>query len=138
VSAGPAAGRPAHDPGGITTPALMLLAAVAFVTELALFGGVGAIAYAAADGGGVAAWLAAAAATVAVVVLWGMFMAPRARWRLGPGVRTLLAFLLCGATAVGLVAAGWTWWGWFVGIAGLAVVAAQTAPHERAAARRPR
>ncbi len=118
---------PAHD-ATITTPALLLLAAIAFVTELALFGGVGAVAYSAV-GGGVGAWVAAVAATAAVLVFWGVFMAPKGRRRLGPGARTLLALLLCGGTAVGLVLAGWTWWGWFVGIAGLAVVAAQTVLH---------
>ena len=45
------------------------------------------------------------------------------------GARTLLALLLCAGTAVGLVLTGWTWWGWFVGVAGLAVVAAQTVLH---------
>jgi len=119
---------PAHDAAAITTPALFLLAAVAFVTELALFGGVGAVAYAAA-GGGVGAWLAGAAATAAVLVFWGLFMAPRARRRLGVGARTLLALLLCAGTAVGLVLAGWTWWGWYVGVAGLVVVAAQSVLH---------
>ena len=141
--AGPPPG-PAHDPAAITTPTLLLLAVVAFVTELALFGGVGAIAYAAV-GDGVGAWLAGAAATAAVVVLWGLFMAPRGRRRLGAGARTVLALLLCAGTAVGLVLAGWTWWGWFVGVAGLAVVAAQTVLHvdrqprgRRAPARRAR
>ena len=119
---------PAHDPAAVTTPALLILATVAFVTELALFGGVGAIAYAAV-GGGAGAWLAGLAATAAVLVLWGLFMAPRGRLRLGAGARTVLALLLCAGTAVGLVLAGWTWWGWFVGLAGLAVVAAQTVLH---------
>ncbi len=119
---------PAHDPAAITTPALLLLATVAFVTELALFGGVGAIAWSAV-GGGALAWLAAGAATAAVLVLWGLFMAPRGRRRLGAGTRTVLALLFCAGTAVGLVLTGWTWWGWFVGVAGLAVVAAQTVLH---------
>lgn len=119
---------PAHDAAAITTPALLLLATVAFVTELALFGGVGAIAFAAV-GSGVGAWVAGVAATAGVLVLWGLFMAPRGRLRLGAGARTVLALLLCVGTAVGLVLAGWTWWGWVVGVAGLAVVAAQTVLH---------
>jgi hypothetical protein len=120
---GPEPPRPSLVPGGhqLSTPGLVLLAAVAFVVELALFGGVGAVAYAAA-GRGVGGWVAGVVATLAVLALWGLFMAPRGRRRLGPGVRTLLALVLCVGTAVGLVLAGWTWWGWFVGVAGLAVV----------------
>ena len=121
----PGAPGTAHERGALTTPSLVLLAGLAFVTELALFGGVGAIAYAAV-GGGVGAWVAAAAATSAVLVVWGLFMAPKGRLRLGPGLRTLIAVVLCAATAVGLLRAGWTWWGWFVAVAGLAVVAAQS------------
>ncbi len=125
--------REGPEPGGhrLTTPGLVLLATVAFVVEVALFGGVGAVAYAAV-GGGVAGWLAAAAATAVVLVLWGLFMAPKGSRRLPPGVRQVVAFVLCTGTAVGLVWAGWTWWGWFVGVAGLAVVAAQTVLHESA------
>lgn len=119
MSAGPGGGH------ALSTPGLALLAALAFVVELALFGGVGAVAYAAV-GSGLGAWLAALAATAAVLVLWGMFMAPKGRWRLGAGARTLIALVLCAGTAYGLVAAGWTAWGWFVGVAGLAVVAAQS------------
>jgi hypothetical protein len=121
----PEPARESLVPGGhrLTTPGLVVLATVAFVVEVALFGGVGAV------GGGPAGWLAAAVATAAVLVLWGLFMAPKGARRLSPGVRTLVAFLLCAATAAGLVWAGWTWWGWFVGIAGLAVVAAQMVLH---------
>ena len=51
---------------------------VAFAVELALFGGVGAIAYEVV-GGGLAGWLAAAAATAAIlIVVWGLLMAPKA------------------------------------------------------------
>jgi hypothetical protein len=123
VARGPRGG---HD---LSTPGLALLATVAFLVELALFGGVGVIAYTAV-GGGAAAWLSAVAATAAVLVLWGLFMAPKGRLRLGPGPRTLLAVVLCAGTAAGLLHAGWTWWGWFVGVAGLAVAAAQTVLHE--------
>lgn len=129
-------------PGGhrLTTPGLVVLAAVAFVVELALFGGVGAVALRAA-GGGVTGWVAALAATAAVLVLWGVFMAPRGRRRLAPGPRTALAALLVYATAVGLVLEGFTVWGWFLGVAGVAVVVAQTVlqpadPGGRAAAPR--
>ena len=52
-------------------------------------------------------------------------MAPKARFRLGTGARVLVSAVLCVGTAYGLVQAGLTLWGWFVGLAGLAVVAAQ-------------
>jgi hypothetical protein len=123
---------PAHDGVAITTPGLLLLATVAFVTEVALFVGVGVVAYEVLGGGersvGAFAWWVAG--TAAVVVLWGLFMAPKARRRLGVGARVATALLLCAGTAAGMVATGWTWWGWFVGVAGLAVVAAQTVLHE--------
>lgn len=108
----------------MSTPRLLALAALAFAVELALFGGVGAIAHGVAGGGGIG-WLAALAATGVVVLLWGLVMAPRARFRLGPGARVLVSAVLCVGTAYGLVQAGFPWWGWFVGLAGLAVVAAQ-------------
>jgi hypothetical protein len=108
----------------LSTPSLLVLAVVAFVVEVALFGGVGAIAYAA-TGGGLPGWLAAIAGTVGIVILWGLFMAPKARFRVGSRARVVLAALLCLGTAYGLVQAGLTVWGWFVGLAGVAVVAAQ-------------
>jgi hypothetical protein len=108
----------------VSTPSLLVLAVLAFAVELALFGGVGAIAYVAV-GGGVAGWLAALAGTAAVVVLWGVLMAPRARHRLGTGPRLLVSAVLSVATAVGLLLADLPLWGWFVGVAGVAVVAAQ-------------
>ncbi len=126
---------PGHGPELFSTPSLFALAVVAFVVELALFGGVGAIAFRAA-GGGWSGWLAALAATVLVLVVWGLFVAPKGRLRLGTGARVLVSAALCVGTAYGLVAAGWPRWGWFVGVAGLAVVAAQvalpTAPRESA------
>ncbi|GAA4407547.1 hypothetical protein GCM10023168_23740 [Fodinibacter luteus] len=115
---------PGHGADLMSTPSLLALAVVAFVVELALFGGVGAIAYAAV-GGGLAGWGAAIGATALVLLLWGLLMAPKARWRLGTGARVLVAAALCLGTAFGLVDAGWPAWGWFVGVAGLAVVAAQ-------------
>jgi hypothetical protein len=108
----------------VSTPSLLVLAVLAFAVELALFGGVGAIAYVAV-GGGVAGWVAAFTGTAAVVVLWGVLMAPRARHRLGTGPRLLVSAALSVATALGLVLADLPLWGWFVGIAGVAVVAAQ-------------
>ncbi|MBT9256438.1 YrdB family protein [Phycicoccus sp. MAQZ13P-2] len=115
----------------MSTPVLALLALVAFVTELALFGGVGALAHHAV-GGGAAGWAAAVVATLLVLVLWGLFMAPKARLRLAPGPRTAAAVVLVYGVAFGLLAAGWTGWAWFVGVAGLVVVAAQTVLHRPA------
>jgi hypothetical protein len=113
----------------MSTPSLFALAVVAFAVELALFCGVGAIAYELADGG-LAGWLSAAAATTAVLVFWGLLVAPKARWRLATGPRLVVTALLCLGTASGLVVLGHPWWGWFVGVAGVAVVVAQTAlPH---------
>ena len=39
----------------------------------------------------------------------------------------MVSAALCLGTAYGLIAVGHPWWGWFVGIAGIAVVAAQVA-----------
>jgi hypothetical protein len=108
----------------VSTPSLLVLAVVAFVVEVALFGGVGAIAYEVV-GGGLRGWLAAAAATAAVLVVWGLFIAPKARRRLGARARVVLSAALCLATAYGLVRTDHPWWGWFVAVAGVTVVAAQ-------------
>lgn len=112
----------------MSLPALALLAAVAFVVELALFGGVGVVVH---DlvGGGLAGWAAGVTAVVVVLVLWGLFMAPKARKRLAPGPRALVATALVYGVAFGLLRADHTGWAWFVGVAGLVVVAAQTVLH---------
>jgi hypothetical protein len=110
----------------MSTPSLLTLAVVAFAVELALFCGVGAVAYELV-GGGLSGWLAAAAATVAILVFWGLLVAPKARRRLATGPRLVVTALLCVGTAAGLVATGHPWWGGFVGVAGVAVVAAQVA-----------
>ncbi|MEO7422730.1 MAG: YrdB family protein [Ornithinibacter sp.] len=108
----------------IGTPSLLALAVVALIVELALFGGVGVVAHDALDGG-VAGWVAGVPATGLVLVLWGLFMAPKARLRLAQGPRVLAALLLTVGTAYGLVQTGHQRWGWFVGLAGLVVVTAQ-------------
>ena len=115
---------PGHGAELMSTPHLFALAVLAFAVELALFCGVGAIAYELA-GGGLRGWLAAAAATAAVLVFWGLLVAPKARRRLATGPRLLVTALLCLGTASGLILLGHPWWGWFVGVAGIAVVAAQ-------------
>lgn len=123
-SARPGRSTPGHGPELFSTPSLLALAVVAFVVELALFGGVGAIAHHQ-IGGGLLGWVTAVGATVLVLVLWGLLMAPKARRRLGTRARILVSAALCLGTAYGLVDAGWPVWGWFVGLAGMAVVAAQ-------------
>jgi len=117
---------PGHGADLISTPSLLALAVVAFAVELALFGGVGAIAYEVV-GGGLAGWLAAAAATAAILVVWGLLMAPKAKRRLTTTPRLVVSAALCLGTAYGLITVGHPWWGWFVGIAGIAVVVAQVA-----------
>ncbi len=117
---------PGHGADLISTPSLLALAVVAFAVELALFGGVGAIAYEVV-GGGLAGWLTAAAATAAILVVWGLLMAPKAKRRLTTTPRLVVSAALCLGTAYGLIAVGHPWWGWFVGIAGIAVVVAQVA-----------
>ncbi len=108
----------------IGTPSLFALALVAFLVELALFGGVGVVAHDVLDGGA-AGSAVGVLATGLVLVLWGLFMAPKARRRLAPSTRVLVALLLAVGTAYGLVQTDHVRWGWFVGLAGLAVVAAQ-------------
>jgi len=117
---------PGHGADLISTPSLLALAVVAFAVELALFGGVGAIAYEVV-GGGLAGWLAAAAATAAILVVWGLLMAPKAKRRLTTTPRLVVSAALCLGTAYGLITVGHPWWGWFVGLAGIAVVVAQVA-----------
>ena len=122
----------------VSTPGLLALAVVAFVVELALFGGVGAIAFRAA-GGGWAGWLAAIAPRPdSSWLVWGHFVAPkvsvparhrrpcpasRRRPMRGHGLRAR-------QPRAGRAGDGSS------GVAGLAVVAAQvvlpTAPHETA------
>ena len=117
---------PGHGAGLISTPSLLVLAVVAFAVEVALFGGVGAIAYEVV-GGGLTGWLAAAAATAAILVFWGLLMAPKGKRRLATTPRLVVSAALCLGTAYGLIAVGHPWWGWFVGIAGIAVVVGQVA-----------
>jgi hypothetical protein len=99
---------------------------VAFAVELALFGGVALIFYQVA-GGGLAGWVSAAVATAGVVAFWGLFMAPTAKRRFPTTPRLVVSALLCLFTADGLLQGGYPWWGWFVGVAGIAVVVAQFA-----------
>ena len=117
---------PGHGPDLMSTPSLLALAVVAFVVELALFGGVALIFYQS-GGGDLGGWLSAAVATAGILTFWGLLMAPRAKRRLATTPRLVVSGLLCLFTAYGLLQGGYPWWGGFVGIAGIAVVAAQVA-----------
>ncbi len=117
---------PGHGAEMMSTPSLFVLAVVAFAVELALFGGIALIFYQT-GGGGLAGWLTAAVATAGILAFWGLFMAPRATRRFPTTPRLVVSALLCLFTADGLLQGGYPWWGWFVGIAGIAVVVAQVA-----------
>ena len=117
---------PGHDADLMSTPSLFALAVVAFAVELALFGGIALIFYQTV-GGGLSGWLTAAVATAGILAFWGLFMAPRAKRRLPTTPRLVVSALLCLFTADGLLQGGYPWWGWFVGVAGIAVVVAQIA-----------
>ena len=118
--------KPGHDADLMSTPSLFALAVVAFAVELALFGGIALIFYQTV-GGGLSGWLTAAVATAGILAFWGLFMAPRAKRRLPTTPRLVVSALLCLFTADGLLQGGYPWWGWFVGVAGIAVVVAQIA-----------
>jgi Protein of unknown function (DUF2568) len=115
---------PGHGVDLMSTPSLFALAVVAFAVELALFGGVALIFYQTFEGGP-AGWLAAVVATAGILAFWGLLMAPRAKRRLAKTPRLVVSALLCVFTADGLFQGGYPWWGWFVGVAGIAVVVAQ-------------
>ena len=105
-------------------PSLALLAVTAFVVELALFLGVGAVAYEVADGG-LAGAAAAVVAVAVVLTVWGLFIAPKARLRLTTAPRAAVSVLLCLGTGWGLIATGHLRWGLVVALAGVLIVAAQ-------------
>jgi hypothetical protein len=108
----------------VTTPGLALLALTAFVVELALFVGAGVLAHELV-GGGVAGGAAGVAAVAVLVVVWGLFIAPKSRLRLATVPRAVLSVALCLTTGWGLVATGHVRWGWVVALAGTIIVAAQ-------------
>jgi uncharacterized protein DUF2568 len=118
--------EPGHGADVMSTPSLVVLAVVAFAVELALFGGVALIFYQV-GGGGLAGWVSAAVATAGILAFWGFLMSPRAKNRLPTTPRLVVSALLCLFTADGLLQGGYPWWGWFVGVAGIAVVVAQIA-----------
>jgi hypothetical protein len=77
---------------------------VRFLSELAMLA---ALAYAGFQlGDGVGAWVLGIGAPLAAAVIWGAFIAPRARRRLPIGLRVVLELVLFAAATAGLAAAG--------------------------------
>lgn len=63
-------------------------------------------------------WLLALAAPLFVAVVWGLWIAPRARYALNPWLKEGLALLVFGSTALALVAVEQATWGIiFLGVA---------------------
>ncbi len=113
----------------MSRPGLALLAVTAFVVELALFLGVAAAAHGLA-GGGVAGGVAGVVALAVVLLVWGLFIAPKARLRLATVPRAAASVALCLGTGWALLATGHPRWGWVVALAGVVIVAAQVVlPH---------
>ena len=111
------------------SPGLALLGITAFVVEVALFVGIGVVAFEL-GGGGFSGSVAAVLALVATAVAWGLFVAPRAIRRLPTVPRAAVSVALCIATGTGLVVVGHPRWGWVVALAGAVIVAAQVVvPH---------
>ena len=110
----------------MSTPSLLALAVVAFAVELALFGGVGAIAYEVV-GGGLAGWLGRGRRDGRHPRGVGPAHGPEGETAADHHPAPGGVGALCLGTAYGLITVGHPWWGWFVGIAGIAVVVAQVA-----------
>ena len=56
-------------------------------------------------------WLLAAAAVAAVVIVWALYVAPKARYDLAPQLRLLVEFVVWGAAGAALIAARNAWLG---------------------------
>ncbi len=113
-----------HSGGSSKPPPNLPLAALVFVAELVLWFGLGlAVFTIVMRGGGGPLWavVGGAGATIAVVALWGTFVAPRAPRRLRFGPRLAIIVLLDLATGAVFIAAGWMWAGIAVAIGGGAV-----------------
>ena len=121
MASGPTEGRP---PAVLPSTALGWAAgAGAFAVELALIATLALACYRLA-GDGARGWLAGALATVALLLVWGRWMAPRARRRLPLPGRLVLGCGLVLAASVLAYASGLTTWAWWFGTAGLALTAA--------------
>ncbi|HET6707061.1 YrdB family protein [Amycolatopsis sp.] len=95
---------------------------VRFLTELALLGGL-ALAGTQLGSGVALAIVDAVLLPLVAAVLWGLFVAPRARRRLPEPGRFLLEFALFAVTGVVLALVGWLVVGLVVAVAGIGVAA---------------
>lgn len=114
---------PARPPAHPSTPLGWVAGTGAFAVELALICTLAVAAYRLVEGGFLG-WLAGAVATVAVVAVWGTWMAPRSTRRLPLPARLVLG---CGLVVLAAVLAhltGLTEWAWWFGAGGLLLMAA--------------
>ena len=77
---------------------------IRFLCELAMLAALGYWGFEAV--GGAPGWMLGILAPSAAIVVWGAFVAPKARWPTATRVRLAIEFTLFGAGVVGLVAAG--------------------------------
>jgi hypothetical protein len=116
---------------------LVVLGLLAFVIEFAFMVGVFMLA-AGVVGGGVGGSLAGVLAVVVVAALWGLFLAPRARWRLPKLPRALAAGGAVGVVGAGLLGLGHQRFGLVLLGAGLVLVGAQIALDDAVPVDRPK
>ncbi|MCR6485318.1 YrdB family protein [Amycolatopsis sp. OK19-0408] len=95
---------------------------IRFLTELALLGGL-ALAGTQIGGGVALAIVDAVLLPVVAAAIWGLFIAPRARRRLGEPARFLVEFALFAATGVVLVLVGWVAAGIALAVVGIGIAA---------------
>lgn len=95
--------RPGADFEG-ARPARRAALTARFLLELALLAGVGVLAWQVTPDGW--NWLVAVVAAVAVAVVWGLFLSPKARYDVGDLGRIVLEAALFAGTAAGLIAVG--------------------------------
>ena len=101
-----------------------------FVCELAMLAALAFWGYVV--GEGVWAWLLGLAAPAAAGIVWGMFVAPRARVPVRPPVRVGIELVLYGAAAAGLAAAGQPVAAVVLGAGGLVTSMLNEVPERRA------
>ncbi|GAA3896998.1 YrdB family protein [Microbacterium invictum] len=110
--------KPAEPAAG-TRPALTAIDVLAFLCELFAFG---TLAF-----WGFTAWpfpwniVAGIAAPVAAILLWALFVSPRAVIRVHPFVRALVELLVYAAATVAWWSAGYAWIGLAFGVIAVAV-----------------
>lgn len=91
------------DPRHVPVPAVLLLT-WAFLMELAAFGALGYAGWQV--GTGIGQLLLVFAMPLAAIVLWGLFVAPKAKVALPPAARLAVELLVYAAAVGGLLAAG--------------------------------